>query len=109
MYEWLVVRRPRPKRRGGLESPKPYGKTVSETEAPEHERPMVENAATRKGLPQQDEIDTAAPSMPISLIKPLISGEALATKKLCSRQRRQVPLGASARLALIRNGLMERV
>jgi subtilisin family serine protease len=73
MNEWLVVRRPRATRSGALESAEPIAMTAAATESPRNDEPKItrEEAPTRTDLPDRQHIDTAAPSMPMSVIRPL--------------------------------------
>jgi subtilisin family serine protease len=89
MNEWLVVRRPRPEQRRATVLPEPVANTASATESGRHDQSKVarETAETQDDLAAGHEIDTAARSMPMSLIKPLVNSDALATNETLVKAR----------------------
>lgn len=75
MNEWLVVRRPRAARRGTLESVEPIAKTTTRSTRQDVPKIALEEAPTWTDLPDRHEIDTVAPPMLMSVIKPLPKAE----------------------------------
>jgi subtilisin family serine protease len=96
MTEWLVVRRSRQTRSGGLESPEPIAKTVSATEQGAEPKVGLEQAGTRDDLPDRHEIDTAAQPMPMSLIEPIMAEAAAAQEILLEAKEAGAPWGLRA-------------
>lgn len=89
MNEWLVVRRARPTRSGGLRSAEPIARTLSATESPRDGTKVgLEKADTWQDLSSPDEIDTAARPMPMSLIRPIVKAEGVGTKEILDEARK---------------------